>query len=703
MNITSLFDYFHYPISKTKPYTQYRKYVTCKYSIIFNIILILYLIAIAIYKLLIRRGYNLTVPISITTTTRIIIFWSILLSFFSLVEINHGDLIFLAKRLGRLSANCLSFTLFLTLRPSLLPNTLYLTLLPLHKWVSRLIIVQAVIHTIIYCRYYQFKHSLHKIFSVANLYGWVALMGFIIIIITSISKFRNKWFKVFYFNHYICSWIIVLSLQFHVRPLKFTPFTIINITILVYQIIYRLLITKTSEIGDFKVIDVSPNLSLIEFPNNLISKKANKPGAHIRLTNYHPNWLIRIYKQYLIPNYHPYTLVSLPQDNYQRLIIRKSKFIFDNSRKYSLTASFDPFLLFITNSNKNFTISKLSINTKRILIVIGGSAISFALPLLRVMNYHGIPVKIIWVIKDYRDLIILKYFDGFIHGQDFEIFITGDKEIQRRQSYASFFRPNNHNDLEFGNEDENTPLIDQWWEEINEVPGSLHKENQLETVEINIDEYEEEEEDDACTRDFQFSNSNETDEDEDDYYHHGGRSQEFEVAFDSPSPDMIPSSSSVSPLQKDSLIPIGIHSHQSSTSHNNHSDALSRKSSVNEPFQLPTSTTVFSNWHLQFKQTVKLLKLQNKIYKGRPKLGHRYYNWCINGEGFTQCLGPILDANNNFVCCKDVLGANKKTELPKGNTEDVWVISAGPRGLVDNVKVWASENGLKFHEEAFYS
>lgn len=689
MNTTLLFDYFHYPARKTKEYSQYRRYVTHKYSIIFNITLIVYLLGIAIYKLLIRRGYNFSVS-SISTTKRIIIVWSLILSVLSFAEINHGDLIFLAKRLGRLSANCLSFTLFLTLRPSLLPNTLYLTLLPLHKWVSRLIIVQAVIHTIIYCGYYEFKNSPRKMFSVANLYGWAALAGFLIIIVTSILRVRNKWFKVFYFNHYICSWIIVLTLQFHVRPLKFTPFTIINVSILVYQIVYRLLITKTSQVGDFKVINVSPNLALVEFPNKLISCKANKPGAHIRITNYHPNWLMRIYKQFIVPNYHPYTLVSLPQDNFQRLIIRKSKFIFDDSYKYSITGSFDPFVLFINAPNKNFSISKLIINTKRILIVIGGSAVSFALPLLRVMNYHGIPVKIIWVIKDYRDLIILKYFDGFIHGQDFEIFITGD-EIKRKQSMASLKSTNP--DLEAG---ETTPLIDQWWEEISEVPGSLYKENQLETVEISVDE-EEDDDSDACTRDFQLMSSLDGDTEDDEEYDNESAEREFEVSIDG-IPNIIASSSSVPDFNthKDAA-KSGLQKHKS---FNDHSDRLSRKSSINEPFVLP-SLSFHSTWHSQFKQTVKLLKLQNKVYKGRPKLGHNYLNWCMNGEGFTQCSGPILDENNNFVCCKDVMGAQKPLH-PKGNTEDVWVISAGPRGLVDNVKLWASEHGLKFHEEAFY-
>ena len=73
-----------------------------------------------------------------------------------------------------------------------------------------------------------------------------------------------------------------------------------------------------------------------------------------------------------------------------------------------IAGSYDPHLLFIgSKSSQNFSLSKLLVNAKRLLIVIGGSAISFALPILRVMNYHGIPTKIVWVIKDFRDVLVL--------------------------------------------------------------------------------------------------------------------------------------------------------------------------------------------------------------------------------------------------------------------------------------------------------
>ncbi|EMG49596.1 Iron/copper reductase, putative [Candida maltosa Xu316] len=499
---------------------------------------------------------------------------------------------------------------------------------------------------------------------------------------------RKRWYRLFYFFHYSWSWIIVVCLQFHVRPEPYTVYTFVNVSILVGQICYRLYLTKISTTGEVRVTDVSPNLSLIEFPNNLIARRSNAPGAHIRLTNYSSNFITRFAKQ-LIPNYHPYTLASFPNDNIQKLIIRKSNFKLYNNRRYLITGSYDPHLLFIrSKSTSSFSLSKLQINAKRLLIVIGGSAISFALPILRVMNYHGIPTKIIWVIKDFRDILILKYFDGFIHGDDFEIFVTGEntlgeqtKTLQNRASYASNFSKksalSSHFDLE---RDETSPLLG----ESNEPQTTLNVENQVENVDISMNSEDEDDDSDSdCTHsaistqqrfeDFtdleevlDYSND-EYDDDDDDSI------REFEITNDNldlPNPG---------------------------------SKNVSRKSSVNEPFvpyYLQNSSAQTKSWVQQYKQLVKRLNLENKIYKGRPKLNYRYYNWCIN-EGFTQCSGPIEDENHNLICCRDL--PRNKVVQEDIKAEKIWVISAGPAPLVDNVKLWASEYGLKFHEEAFYS
>lgn len=545
-----------------------------------------------------------------------------------------------------------------------------------------------MIHTLIYLAYFNRNGTWAKAIKLENVYGWVALVAFLIIIVTSVSKFRVRWYKIFYFMHYTCTWIIVFSLQIHVRPQPFTLYTVANCLVLLTQIGYRVYLTKVSEKGEVRVIDVSPNLALIEFPNNLIAKPATAPGAHIRLTDYSSSIIMRIFKQ-MIPNYHPYTLVSLPQDRVQKLLIRKSNFRLYNDHRYLITGTYDPHLLFLNykqfTSNKKFSLAKLHVDAKRILIVVGGSAISFALPILRVMNYHGIPTKVVWVIKDFRDVLVLKYFDGIIHGDDLEIFITGKETLQEHQqqlknaySYASNLSrrsaaPSAHYDLE----NEETPLLGGT---ENGQIVTLNRENQDEDVEIVVNSDDDDDDNESnCTRHDttsicrqtspeQFADLDEVLDDDTNSLEQDGNFDEFEVTNDT------------------------INTRR-----------LSFSSSMNEPF-LPftsyNSTDQFRSWISEFKETTRRLNIDKKIYKGRPKLSHRYYNWCIN-EGFTQCSGPVEDEHHNLICCRDL--PRNKVVQEDINAEKIWVIGAGPRQLVENVKLWSSENGLKFHEEAFYS
>lgn len=689
-------EYFHYPISKTPESTKLRKHTNTKYGNLTSLVLVVFLLGLVLINTLVRRGHYLHNNFKILnwcykklnnrgrlgewlkiaifriyhnmSTIIQLIFWLTVLSSLSLSELYHGDLIFLSTRLGRVAVNCLPTVLFLTLRPSPLPNTLYLSLIPIHKWLSRFIIFQSVIHTVIYCGYFDFKGTWKKAWKPENIYGWIALCGFLMIFATSISRVRNFHYKLFYFIHYSCTWIIVLTLQFHVRPVKMPFYTAVNLGILIFQIIHRLRMTKISQMGDFKIVNVSPNLLYIEFPNHLISHASVNPGSHIRLTNYSGNPWKRIFKQ-LIPNYHPFTLVSLPNDFTQKLIIRKGNFKFLD-QKYLVTGSYDAKLLFIHNKTNKFQISKLTINTKRILIVVGGSAISFALPILRVMNYHGIPIKIVWVIKDFRDIAILKFFDGYIHGDDFEIFVTGSELIDDSKSMKSYGT--------FGTATASpSPFYDP---ERNEIESLLTNPNKIlknrwedENVDISVTEDGAKvENDDDCYRDSAVESSE---------------------ADDISSDDSISSNDMI-----DSQDPSPYSSGWNDTSLS-HSLGTTSSSGTNEHFvpKVKSLSDMSRSYLDKYKNTVKKLNISNKIYKGRPTLNHRYYNWCLH-EGFTQCSGPV-SVDGDLLCCRDL----PRNLVSEADASKVWVVSAGPKGLVDNVKLWASENGLKFHEEAFYT
>lgn len=675
--------WFHYPEGKSPQYKEFLKVVTIKYGNLTTLTLVGFIILIPIINTLIKRGYYIHNNFKILrwgfnrlsnygfagqilqralfffyyhlSTIIQICVWFIIFSGLSLSELHNGDLIILSRRLGRIALNSLTPILFLTIRPSPLPNTLYLGLLPIHKWLSRFIILELLIHTVLYMGYFVKQNTLPKMYKTENIYGWISLFSFLIILVTSLLKLKNRFYKVFYTFHYTLTWVIVLALQVHVRPTKLTNYTIFNLCILLYQIINRKIMTKQSAFGEVKVHDISPNLLVVEFPNKLIHKQSMFPGSHVRLTKKSSSMVWNLVND-LIPNYHPYTLVSLPNDLNQKLIIRKGSFQFTESQ-YLITGSYDPNLLFLSlkpTKNHQFQISKLTINTKRVLIVVGGSAISFALPILRCMNYHGIPIKIVWVIKDFRDIAVLKFFDGYIHGDDFEIFVTGSEVIDDISNYGTF-------DLESG--------IGQ----SNLLNNNKSNHGQLEDENVDISVYEEEEEeqeDSDCYRDYSNGGSECIQDNE--------GSININIEDDLNSEYAVDDTVELSPTQ----------SLRTTTSSGTNEHFMPKIKSMND---------LSKNYLNNYRNTVDKLNISNKIYKGRPKLNYRYYNWCLH-DGFTQCTGPV-EINSNLVCCKD-LPHNNVTE---NDASKVWVLSAGPIGLVNNAKVWSKENGLKFHEEAFYS
>lgn len=694
---------FHYPgpDSKNGEYVHLRQHVTVKYGSVLGIVLVAFVLVLPLQTYLAAKGRwyldrfhvlkqlnqslnnamrrsNLRLVSGLcvalkraayslylnSTTVAQIALWTAVYSVLGLVDTNHGDLIFVAKRLGRLCAVSLPTIFFLTLRPLPLPHTLYLALLPIHKWISRAVVLLAVLHTIIYLVYFDKRLTWPKAWKRDNLYGWAALAGFLMIALTSLLKVRDRTYKLFFFNHYFWSWVVVLLLPLHIRPINTTYCNALNIAILLYQAAYRVRYTVLSAQSDFRVSDVSPNLAVVDFPNALVKIAPINPAAHVRITNYAANPLVRLYKE-LIPNYHPYTLASLPLDRSQRLIVRKGQFQWESNRRYLVFGSFDPKLLLIKSSNTpaaRFSISKLKVNAKKILIVVGGSAISFAIPILRVANYHGIPAKVVWVVRDFRDIAVLRLFEGYLHGDDFEIFVTGptsindhfvESALKNASSYGTFLstiRP--QVDLE---SNEATRLLD----------GEPRLQQEVENVDVDL--IDEDDVDSDCQHDCTMP--------------------------------LIQHELPTEAVDDNFLHVDDVHSQHSARTANSRRTS---RSSINEQFVPRLDASKESS---AYTQTVQRLRLENHIYKGRPKLNYRYYNWCANeSDIFTQCLGPVMDNDSNLVCCQDLpgrqhamAGDRKLPDLGK-----VWVISAGPKSLVKNTKLWASENGLKFHEEAFY-
>ena len=376
---------------------------------------------------------------------RYLLFWSLVCLVFSFVNTKQ-DLLHATKRLGRVAVALMPPLLFLTLRPSPLPHTLYLALLPIHKAISRVVVLASLLHTIFYCCYMRSRGVLLvKILKPANMYGVLAMLLFILIAITSIWKFRRYNFKLFYCLHYVATWLTVIFIYLHARP-GVPYYTLLSVSVLCIQILYRVYHTRLTRVT---ILRVSKNLTVLEFPATDLVKKPVLPAGHVRMLIRHRNPLKRWFFK-VVPLQHPFTLASLPNEDTAKLIIRNGNFPLVNNHEYYVTGSFEPIINFIdkvrrregigsllssiltpkVNNNPFHITSSLLygsplnylINARRVLMCVGGSAISFALPLLRILNFNGVTTRLIWVTRDYQDLNLLNCFTHNFEGM--EVYIS---------------------------------------------------------------------------------------------------------------------------------------------------------------------------------------------------------------------------------------------------------------------------------------
>lgn len=651
----------------TKDEKKMRKKVTQRYANMTLVGSILLILLIPVWRRLAQR-LHLRMEIK-TNIICIITLWTAIAVGATTLQ-SRNDLLVIAKRLGRIPVALMPALLLLTSRPSPLPTVLYLTLLPIHKWLSRIVVLQGLLHTILYLFYFNHKGTMSKVLKLENIYGIIAMVAFILIAITSLPRIRRIAFKVFYFTHYLMTWVSVLALYFHARP-GIPVFTSINILILVSQIAYRVHYTTLTKLT---VTPMSPTLALVEFPINSIARSMELPVGHVRINNKHRG--LKALWYHLVPFQHPFTVSSLPTDETVKLIVRRGTFPLISNHHYYITGAFEPELAFIhSKAKKNGSVRQpllggqfggpmdYNITAERVLIIVGGSGISFGLPLYRLLNYNGISVRLIWVCKDIRDLNILNWFRGI---QGIECYITGENDIE-----VDYYDDQKHG--------LDAPTIEYY--------GSL--------------------DDDASEIDFTTLGR--------EYKEAHNIGPSSPLSLSSPYTALTPMPS-LSPLKRVpkyhsapvKKIPSFKRLAQAKSVPALHPDGLLDKPSTkslnfHENIHIATSgqcsftTTPPHLAHLPRSELPEFEKLKLpasvRVFSGRPNLGAEDYDWCTQ----TSCIGPRIE-HGKSVCCRDVQddGAHKRV-----NKENVWVIGAGPQGLVDEAGDWAKEGGLKWHGESF--
>ncbi|CCF56759.1 hypothetical protein KAFR_0B04620 [Kazachstania africana CBS 2517] len=337
----------------------------------------------------------------------------ILVPSFLLFYYPHGNLSLYSKRLGRLSYVLVSLNLFLGLKPSLLQGYTYNDFVPLHKWLSRAIIIIAMIHALGFLVKWSMDEQVSfvaKISNIWNLLGVIVLLSAFLLIFISIKPIRTRYYALFYIVHNIVDFLLVTVIPLHARPGVTMPYFLLNLVLISCHIILRIKNTKQFKISSrIDGISQSSNLTVIKLPRNLLPSNF-PPGTHIRVspyTKYHPLY-------WLVPS-HPYSIASLSEGDEIILILNESTFKFEDTETYLLQDYFPA----------NLPLESLS-NCEKTLIVCGGSGISFGMPVfnfLQKMNSKQI-VRLIWITKRFEDFKFLSSLVNLELGKDMEVYVT---------------------------------------------------------------------------------------------------------------------------------------------------------------------------------------------------------------------------------------------------------------------------------------
>lgn len=281
-----------------------------------------------------------------------------------------------------------------------------------------------------------------------------------------------------------------------------------------------------------------------------------------------------------------------------------------------------------------------AINARRVFIIVGGSAISFGLPLLRILNFNGVNVRLIWVSRDFHDLKLLNYFKNNFEGM--EIYITGFKgnEQDIQIDYIDYEHQRN-NELCAVNNTENSYLLTEH-ERTSHENRHFHKCNTTNNL----------------TNLAGIDNSDEID---------------FTGMFATHKPKS-KSDINLSNNARQPLININTNFF---------------RDPVTLGFPQNDSENFHPNEQLDENQDVDMnLKIPSgvKVFFGRPILDDKDYEWCLQRE----CS---LDSEGNVCFDRSI---NDAEEL-----SNVWVLAAGPDGLVEGTRRWATDVGLRFHGENY--
>lgn len=327
------------------------------------------------------------------------------------------------KRIGRMSYVLVTLDLVISLKPPAFifkQDYTYDEFIPLHKWLSRIIFIIAMIHGFAFL----FKWGsdpevsfIEKCSNMQNFIGIFIVFWMIILIIISIGSIRRKNYNLFYVAHQLINLLFIFGTPLHARPGVSKPFFWLNFTLLVIHGVSRIVVSKIVKIHNIvKNKDGSDinRLAIIYLPRNA-APAVYPPGTHIRISPYG-----RFNPLYWIMPSHPYTICSAPEESEVRLIVSESRFKMMTEKAYTVLGSYP----------SNLPGALIEDIGQKILIVCGGSGIGYGLSIFEYFKHNTNVdyLRVIWLLKDPSDLEFIQTQFGLPDlkiGDNLEIYITG--------------------------------------------------------------------------------------------------------------------------------------------------------------------------------------------------------------------------------------------------------------------------------------
>lgn len=290
------------------------------------------------------------------------------------------------KRFGRLSYCLIPLDVFLVLRTNRTIVT-YLEVLDLHKWLSRLIVVAGIIHSIGYFTVWFIEGTLvEKLMRLLNFYGVVVFVAFLVLLAMLVLFVRRRAYRWFYVVHNSSVVLFIYLVALHARP-GVTKYTVGITALLLGQYVIRLF---SSVSVDNLHISTHPGLSLlvVKIPRHNMTWAA---ASHVRIS--FPRHSLR---HYFLP-LHPYTIASLPEDNCLTLVVKPSTFKFDTTSSYSVSGPYPALPIPFLNT------------CETVHILCGGSGISFGAAIFKALQNRPISISLTWCIRTPADGFILEH------------------------------------------------------------------------------------------------------------------------------------------------------------------------------------------------------------------------------------------------------------------------------------------------------